>query len=165
MKDNWTFGHIGITVRNMDKAIGYYQSLGAALIDGPATPDFDLSGWRWQGKPVSRLKNKSCHLLLGGLILELHQPVEGESLWTEFLDMHGEGVDHIDYFVDDVKKEADEMAARGFNIVLSIKEKDDEWVGVFLDTRGVGQFYIELSNKKLVDANKATWNTNNQPES
>ncbi len=160
MKDNWTFGHIGITVRDMDKAISYYTGLGATLMDGPATPDFDLSGWRWYGKPITHLKSKSCHLLLGGLILELHQPVEGESPWTEYLDTHGEGIDHINYWVDDVKQEAEKMTAKGFDIVLSIKEKDDQWVGVFVDTRKVGKFFTELSNKKFVDANKSTWNTN-----
>jgi methylmalonyl-CoA/ethylmalonyl-CoA epimerase len=158
MEDSWTFGHIGITVKDIDKAIKYYQSLGATLIDGPAMPDFDLSGWRFYGNIPTNIKTKSCHVQMGSLIFEIHQPVEGESPWTEYLQKHGEGVDHINYFVDDVKKETEKMVKKGFKVVLSITEPGDKWVGVFLDTRQGGNYFTELSNRGLVDANKATWN-------
>lgn len=158
MEDNWEFGHVGITVRDIDKTIEYYQALGATLLDGPAMPDFDLSGWRFYGKTPTNIKTKSCHLQLGGLIIEVHQPVEGESPWTEYLEKHGEGVEHINFFVDDVKTEKEKMEEKGYNTILSITEPGDTWVGVFIDIRQHGGLLLELSDKSLVDANKATWN-------
>ena len=159
MESNWEFGHIGITVRDIDKAIEYYQSIGATLIDGPAMPDFDIKGWRYHGKTPDNIKTKSCHLEIGGLTLELHQPVEGESPFTEFLEKNGEGVDHIDFYVDDVQKETEKMVAKGYEVILSMTEGEnyDQWVGVILDTRQYGDLTIELSNKALVDANRASW--------
>ena len=157
MEDNWEFGHVGITVRDIDKTIEYYQALGATLLDGPAMPDFDLSGWRYYGKTPTNIKTKSCHLQLGELIFEVHQPVEGESPWTEYLENHGEGVDHINYWVDDVKSETARMKEKGYDTILSITEPGDKWVGVFLDTRQHGGVLTELSNKAIVDANKETW--------
>ena len=159
MESNWEFGHIGITVRDIDKAIEYYQGMGATLIDGPAMPDFDITGWRYYGRIPKNTKIKSCHLEIGGLTLELHQPVEGESNFTEYLEKNGEGVDHINFFVDDVKKETEKMVAKGYDVILSMTEGEnhDQWVGVILDTRQHGDLTIELSNKALVDANRASW--------
>ena len=50
--------------------------------------------YTYRGKPVS------CELLvanirMNGFVLELHQPVGGDSTFQEFLDRHGNGVHHI----------------------------------------------------------------------
>ena len=50
--------------------------------------------YTYRGKPVS------CELLvaniqMNGFVLELHQPVGGDSTFQEFLDKHGNGVHHI----------------------------------------------------------------------
>ena len=50
--------------------------------------------YTYRGKPVS------CELLvanirMNGFVLELHQPVGGDSTFQEYLDRHGNGVHHI----------------------------------------------------------------------
>ena len=50
--------------------------------------------YTYRGKPVS------CELLvanirMNGFVLELHQPVGGDSTFREYLDRHGNGVHHI----------------------------------------------------------------------
>ena len=52
--------------------------------------------YTYRGKPVS------CELLvaiiqMNGFVLELHQPVGGDSTFREFLDRHGNGVHHIGF--------------------------------------------------------------------
>ncbi len=49
--------------------------------------------YTYRGKPVS------CELLvaiiqMNGFVLELHQPVGGDSTFREFMDRHGNGVHH-----------------------------------------------------------------------
>ncbi len=52
--------------------------------------------YTYRGKPVS------CELLvavipMNGFVLELHQPVGGDSTFQEFMDRHGNGVHHIGF--------------------------------------------------------------------
>jgi hypothetical protein len=40
---------------------------------------------------------------LGGIELEIIQPLEGKSIWSDFLDQHGEGIHHIRFNVEDIE--------------------------------------------------------------
>jgi len=50
----------------------------------------------------------------GKLQVELVQPVEGKSLYRDWLDQHGEGLHHINFLVDDIKPVAAAMEEMGF---------------------------------------------------
>jgi catechol 2,3-dioxygenase-like lactoylglutathione lyase family enzyme len=56
---------------------------------------------------------------VGGVQLELCQPVMGESVYRDFLDEHGEGLHHVNFFADDVDKAADILVAQGFRSLQS----------------------------------------------
>jgi catechol 2,3-dioxygenase-like lactoylglutathione lyase family enzyme len=155
MIKGWTFEHIAIVVKDLEKAIKHYQSLGATLIDGPTDLAPDPKIFKIHGQTPQKIKFRACHMILGGLKIEFHQPLEGETPWQEFLDKFGEGVDHVGYYVDDVKKEAAKMEEKGFPIVKSTIEPGDKWVAVYLDTRQIGNVKVELSNKALIDAHQA----------
>ena len=51
---------------------------------------------------------------VGGVQLELCQPVAGESIYRDFLEEHGEGLHHLDLLVDDVDNAARILARDGF---------------------------------------------------
>ena len=51
---------------------------------------------------------------LGPLELQLVQPVEGQSIYQDWLDKHSEGFHHLKFISDDVQKTIDEMAKQGF---------------------------------------------------
>ncbi len=79
---------IGVVVRNMQKAVGYYSERFGI---GPFTVYDSVPDKYWfRGKP-SYMKLRQGKAILGGIELELIQPLEGESPFHEVLETQGEG--------------------------------------------------------------------------
>ena len=81
MENNWRFTRVGVVVRDMDKIVEYYQSLGIGTF-GPeilweSSESVDL---KVNGKtPDTIVKLRIRVAQIGPLRLELFQPSEGES--------------------------------------------------------------------------------------
>jgi hypothetical protein len=56
---------------------------------------------------------------VGGVQLELCQPVEGNSVYLDSLAEHGEGLHHLNFLVDDVDETASILAEQGFPSIQS----------------------------------------------
>ena len=67
----------------------------------------------YHGKPAW-VKAKVAQAQVGTVQLELCQPVEGDSIYRDFLVERGEGLHHISFFVDDVAETAEVLAQEGF---------------------------------------------------
>ena len=53
MGKNWEFRHVGVVVRDMDKALEYYQSLGIATFEPEVTVEAKPhADWMSYGKPA-----------------------------------------------------------------------------------------------------------------
>ena len=134
------FHHIGVVVKDLDKAIEHLTSLGIGPFESPEPPS---SGTEMQvlGKPIdSKLRGSMTEV--GQLKIELLQPVDGESHFSEFLRKRGEGVHHIGFVVDDIEERIAEFDSKGVNILTGGK-----WPGggfVHLETDEVGGIIIEL---------------------
>jgi len=132
--------HVGILVKDLDKAIEYYQSLGI----GP-----------FQQIPMDTVINKTMYgetsdwqiraavAQLGTIKFELIQPVRGAHLMEEFLESKGEGINHVAFAVDDLDKEVNKLVDKGFKVILSAKRASGHG-GVYFDTRQVGAVILEL---------------------
>jgi methylmalonyl-CoA/ethylmalonyl-CoA epimerase len=131
MESNWKFNHIGVVVRDVDKAVESYQSLG--IVD-KATDRVTMEGKK------AKLVGRFIHI--GSLLIELWQPVRGKTVQQEFLDSRGEGVNHIAFHVDDLDREKERMAEKGIPVVFSVR--DEEGYMAYFDTRKVGNILIEL---------------------
>jgi methylmalonyl-CoA/ethylmalonyl-CoA epimerase len=133
--------HVGIVVRDMDKAVERVESLGIGPFEAISLPPIGKRLFR--GKPYVG-KVKGLIGKIGELEIELFQPVEGESPHKEFLDSKGEGIHHIAFGLDDVDdfdKEIAKLTEQGVGILLSGK-----WQGggsAYLDP-GVGGIIFEL---------------------
>lgn len=134
---------VGMVVRDMDKAIEYYQSLGI----GPFEPPKSLvyAERKVFGKPIDidSIKVKVFFAQMGPVQLELVQPVEGESLWKEFLETKGEGINHLGFFVDDIDKEEAELIKKGFRVPYRSRYQKGGGAAYF-DTGKVGGVLFEL---------------------
>ncbi|MFC1902733.1 VOC family protein [Chloroflexota bacterium] len=132
---------IGIIVRDLDRAVKYYESLGI----GPFKPLEHITPTERivRGKIVTDVKNKMMFARAGPVQLELIQPIEGDSIQKEFLEMMGEGVNHFGFFVDDIEKETANLVKKGFKVVESVKFKEGGGVAHF-DTDEVGGILFEL---------------------
>jgi methylmalonyl-CoA/ethylmalonyl-CoA epimerase len=131
MESNWKFKHIGVVVRDVDKAVDYYQSLG--IVD-KATDRVTMEGKK------AKLIGRFIHI--GSLLLELWQPVRGETVQQEFLDSRGEGINHIAFNVDDLDRERDKLVEKGIPVVFSVR--DEEGYMAYFDARKFGNILIEL---------------------
>jgi methylmalonyl-CoA/ethylmalonyl-CoA epimerase len=131
MESVWKFNHIGVVVKDVDKAVESYQSLG--IVD-KATDRVTMEGKK------AKLIGRFIHI--GSLKIEMWQPVRGETVQQEFLDSRGEGVNHIAFHVDDLDREKEKMAEKGIPVVFTVR--DEEGYMAYFDTRKVGNTLIEL---------------------
>jgi len=79
----------------------------------PKCPDM-----KYYGKPAWG----RCHqamVQLGPIELELLEPLEGVSIYHDWLAEHGEGFHHLRFFVDDVDKAAETFNELGFSSLQS----------------------------------------------
>ncbi len=80
---------------------------------------------------------------MGQVELELIEPGEEESLWREFLDTRGEGINHLGFFVDDIDKESTELEKKGFRVLYSSRFQNGGGATYF-DTAKIGGILMEL---------------------
>ena len=144
MHENWKFHHASVMVKDMDKAIKFYEALGI----GPFPPTIGPEGVPLSGQTVRGEKSDYMMDLryaeggVGGLKFELVQPLEGESIYKEFLEKKGEGIHHIAFTVDDLDTEIAKMAERGFKVLQTGQTSRGKFA--YFDTDKVGGVVIEL---------------------
>ncbi len=145
METSWKFLHMGMEVKDMDKAVEYYQSLDIATI-GPEHISESGSDLMEKGKPADpRRKLKIRMAQIGPVTFELIQQLEGESVHKEFIESIGEGISHIAFTVDDFDKERIKLVEKGASVILGRK---DQHGFAYFDTRKFGNVIIELIQRQ-----------------
>ncbi len=129
MEKDWRFSHIGIIVRDINKTLQYYKSLGIFTIS-KETPMI------MEGKKVSM---SGAHIFLGGLWIEVFQPITGDTLQQKFLDTHGEGINHIGFEVDDIEKERAYMSSKNIPVAYHILKSS-----TYYNVADYGNLFVEL---------------------
>jgi catechol 2,3-dioxygenase-like lactoylglutathione lyase family enzyme len=144
---------IAVVVRDMEKALkDYTETLGW----GPWSV-FDykpplLHDTEVRGEPVEfRMIGAETHL--DGLDFELIQPVSGPSIYQEFLDTHGEGVQHIacmQHSLGDSTAMKEHWARRGAKVLMGgrIGESIEFY---YLDTAPIVKFVLESGSGHAID--------------
>ena len=144
---------IAVVVRDMEKSLkDYTDNLGWgpwSVFDykPPLLPDTYV-----RGEPVEfRMIGAETHV--GDLGFELIQPVSGPSIYQEFLDQHGEGVQHIacmKHSAEDSQALKDHWAQRGAEVLMSGR------IGAsiefyYLDTSPLLKFVLESGSGHAID--------------
>ncbi len=101
---------VAAVVTDMDKAVEHYAWLGI----GPFKPmKIEITDKWVRGTPV-QLKTKALITQLGPLEFELLQPVEGPSVYWEYLKRTGgEGLHHLGFFLENIKEETEKLLKKG----------------------------------------------------
>lgn len=136
---------LGVVVRDMGEAVGYYSSVFGI---GPfKVYDFEPEK-HWFHEEPSRLKLRMGKASWGALELELLEPLEGKSLHREFLDAHGEGVQHLGFRVSDYDGTYDRFLKAGFNPAMRAETGVEAYNGYlkacYFDTRRIGGIVFEI---------------------
>lgn len=99
------FVQIGVVVRDLDKATAALSEIFGIgpfrTIEWPPTDRADIERY-YYGKPGD-FSARMAFTELGPVELELIQPLEGDSIWADFLREHGGGIHHIRFNVPDIQ--------------------------------------------------------------
>ena len=107
--------HVTIAVNDIEKAVKYYESIGI----GPFKSFFPLREFVKLNMPDESafFKFKVRQAKMGAVLLQLVEPpVEGQSIYREFLDKRGEGVQHLGFLVDDIDKAETDLRGLGLRV-------------------------------------------------
>jgi methylmalonyl-CoA/ethylmalonyl-CoA epimerase len=144
MPKNWKFAHAALVVKDMEKTIKYFQALDV----GPFPPFLGGPGMKFTGKTV-RGKPSDYDMDLrigrsdmGGLGIELIQPLKGKSVYSEFLEEKGEGLHHLAFMVENLDTEIADMEKRGFKVVQTGAMPNTKWA--YFESEKPGGMLIEL---------------------
>ncbi len=136
MDHNWKFIHLGVVVRDMEKSVKYFQSIGAD-VSQPA-----------RVHPVS--KNILRFIKLGDLSIELvlpAEPAEGHTPARDFSNKRGQGMYHLGFHVKNYKKEEARMLGTGATIVLSAQRPEGD-LAYFEPPEAGANVVVELIEEK-----------------
>lgn len=139
---------IGIVVADIDRAM---ENLTEIFGIGPFRiiewPPADRSDFlRFYYSQPGDFTARMAFTEVGMMELELIQPLEGESIWADFIREHGEGIHHIRFNVDDVKPVVEYLAGHGVQSAQhgSGLRPGTTWVN--FDTQDIVGFTIEIMN-------------------
>ena len=121
-----TLDHIGIMVRDINKAMKYYSGLGFV--------------GEWSGWGPAFTEVREYDELVDG---STYKPGEPHSLWQKFLNENGEGVQHIAFLSDDIDRDEATVAERGVKVPWRCRWVDGGGATYF-ETQTVGGMIIEL---------------------
>ena len=127
--------HIGIAVKDMQAATKIYSSL--------------LGYAHYKTEQVASEGVNTAFFTCGDSKIELLEATSNESAIAKFIAKKGEGVHHIAFAVDDIKKEVSRLEKEGFE-VLNPEPKigaDNKWV-VFLLPKSSNGVLVELCQER-----------------
>jgi methylmalonyl-CoA/ethylmalonyl-CoA epimerase len=131
---------VGWVVKDLDSVVHYWQMLGLRNIRRAGVMEFPDVTYRGRKTP---LKLKMAFGDIGGVQIEWIQPVEGHSVYNEFLSKHGDGVHHLAYQMPSpavMQQQIQYFKSRGVGVVQSGTWKGQKGEGRFayLDTAPEG---------------------------
>jgi methylmalonyl-CoA/ethylmalonyl-CoA epimerase len=110
--------HIGIVVKDVDKAVQYYSSVfGLGPFQTQVYEMDERTKFTYRGRPA-RAKVKAALAQSGPITIELVEVLEGKTPHTEFLRKRGEGVQHVAFQVDSIDETLKELAKDGIEPIL-----------------------------------------------
>jgi methylmalonyl-CoA/ethylmalonyl-CoA epimerase len=109
--------HIGLAVKDCDATARLYSRLFGIEFE---IDDYDMSKGKYfnvDGKPMTaRFRAAFGHA--GPVAIELVEVLEGETPHTRFLRQHGEGLQHLCFYVDDMQETMARLREAGLRPVL-----------------------------------------------
>jgi len=122
---------VAIVVEDLEQVAGdYWNILGIgpwAIYNWEAPLVYDR---KYYGK-TAWARERIALAQVGKVQLELVQPVEGPSIYRDWIDQHGEGLHHLNFLVDDVDEAEKILAQEGFPSIQSGKFGPKEQKGAY----------------------------------
>lgn len=130
---------IGVVVKDLHKAIEFYSkvwNMGPFKVFEPEYTDRT-----YRGKP-GNFKMRIALAASGPVQLELIEPLEGETIYDEFLEKKGEGIHHLGFDVDRIEDRISAMKKMGIQVLQSGKRPGVAFA--YMDTEALSGFIMEF---------------------
>lgn len=113
-----SIGQLGFVVENVDSMIqAYYENFGIGdwkiYTYGPQL----LSFMTYKGKPTS-YSSRIALGYFGSTRIELIQPIEGHTVYTDFIEEHGYGLQHLGIYVQDIQGSLAIVKKNGIEVIM-----------------------------------------------
>lgn len=138
--------HIAVVVKDIERAVKFYSSVGMGPFVTPAKVLHDNSGYVkriYRGSPAGYIGLIVREARIEPAVLQLVQHIEGDCVEKDFLDKKGEGVQHLGFVVDDIDKEEAKAVKLGLNVIQSGRRADGSG-NAFFDTEALGGVMLEI---------------------
>jgi len=135
--------HVGVVVKDIKKAIAYFESLGIGPFGEPGRPATMTLPFKGElhGKPAE-WKTTISNARFGDVELELLEPTEGAQALKESLDKTGEGLHHIGFLTDSLENEIANFKTNGMGIWTTGKTGGGAFI--YSDPSPVGGLAVEF---------------------
>jgi Glyoxalase/Bleomycin resistance protein/Dioxygenase superfamily len=136
---------VGVVVRDVDRTVALLSDVFGIgpfrVMDWPPADRPNLKRF-YHGK-LSNYTSRMAWADLGAIELELIQPLEGQSIFREYLDNHGEGIHHLKFIVSDIESVIEHLSKIGIEASQRGEglRRGTEWA--FFDTERLLGFGIE----------------------
>jgi methylmalonyl-CoA/ethylmalonyl-CoA epimerase len=138
---------IGIVVADRDQTTRLLTSLfGIGPFRLVEWPDRAESKYYYRGAE-EHIRIRQAFVQLGDVEVELIQPLEGRSGYSDFLDQTGGGIHHVLFEVSDIDPVIQELAKSGVTVLQSGTGIRPGTRWALLDTREMLGFYVELRHR------------------
>ncbi len=144
---SWKLTQVGVVVKDVKQVAERLAFLGIGPFQEMKLPADRHELFR--GKPALA-DAKIMGATLGGIQLELIQPLAKESPHREFLETKGEGIQHIMVTVDDIEKEIKRLTDKGCTVLLDIRMPGGHH-GAYIDLHA-GGIIVEMFQKRPTQA-------------
>lgn len=137
--------HIGWVVKDLDRTAEYWKRAGFGTFH--VDEDHAIRG-EYRGNPLD-IRLRWAWADVGGIGVELFEPAGGESLYHEYADGHGEGVQHLAFALESreaLERAVDHARSAGVEVVQrgTFRNSGGEGIFAYLDTEPVGGVTFEL---------------------
>ena len=133
--------HIGVVVKDIDETTKFLSSMFGL---GP----WDISEYVPAKDEVivgEPFRLKIAFAKLGETSLELLQPLEGRTIWSEFLETHGEGVHHVAFGISNWDEVVSQLQEQGSRMIAGATSEGIRFC--YMDTGPAG-IILELIEKR-----------------
>jgi catechol 2,3-dioxygenase-like lactoylglutathione lyase family enzyme len=139
--------HLMWVVRDLDAVVDYWEGIGLGKVQ--VTERLELQDLVYRGKPVeATVKQGWCSI--GGVGVEIFQPLEGRSAFGEFLERHGDDIHNVTFqmkSIAELESRVDWFDGIGVGVLErgTFPTPDGKGVYFYLDTADVGGMVFELA--------------------